>query len=170
MTIVRTPNYPFADPQNRHEARENAKWFAVQGMYDGSLAWAAIAEVFSADSDVEVMMADDQPVAQAYDPGWAEKVIEDLDDTAVIGVSVGAGSTAVANPSGHALDGSTIVVEAALYDVLRVLATRYVLTGLDNQPVTVDLDSPEVTRPPWSFKITRMPTSGHAHCWVEPSA
>lgn len=182
---------PYLKPTTRDQARRNAIYFAEaalegNGMGSADLdlhhaqAWSAIAMTFPEEPTyvVDDLSGVQERVVQAYtDPlhnaeGFDPREMADRngfgdpDATAVLELprrdpSVGVVGASGLPPGVHA----TVSVDAVAWDVLRLLAIRYVL-GSIQRGVTVDLTDEDTGPRVWSLEFTRMPDSPIVHVSV----
>lgn len=166
-----TLQLPFPEPTTREQARANAIYAAEAattamstpssvsfGYAEVAKAWAMVADTFQYETLVVDNLADMQRqiIDKVSDP--AQTVVVDTDwmvspeqqeaidnDTTAVLTIPHANAVAVVQPSGkHPGRPTAIPVDSLLYDVLRVLAARYVRSSL-NKRVVLDAVGDDLT-------------------------
>lgn len=123
---------PYSNPTNRHEARQNAIYYAEQARSDGTgrdllqaQVWADIASTFPEDErgqSMAIQLTGDEVVVDDVSEYWRNLVDKGVHRATVPG-------------SGSYGADTTMVVSSMVWDVLRELAMRYTLASMDGQAI-----------------------------------
>jgi len=132
---------PYSNPTDRHEARQNAIYYAEQARSDGTgrdllqaQVWADIARTFPEEGQsMTVELTGDEVVVDDVSEYWRNLVDKGV-------------QRATAPSSGTRGADTTMVVSTVAWDVLRALAIRYVLSSMDGQATVDFLDDNEENR------------------------